>query len=174
MAHYLDENGLLYLWLALKTLFAGKVDKANGKDLSTNDYTTAEKTKLGNIEAGAEVNDISSITVNGSAVQITNKNAEVSVPTKTSDLTNDSNFITSSDAANTYATKQEITNAYRYKGTVSSVSDLPSSGNTAGDVYNVEANDMNYAWTGTAWDPLGATFTITSITNAEIDAILAQ
>ena len=33
-----------------------KVDKENGKGLSTNDYTTAEKEKLGGIAAGAEVN----------------------------------------------------------------------------------------------------------------------
>lgn len=33
-----------------------KVDKVNGKGLSTNDYTTAEKTKLSGISAGAEVN----------------------------------------------------------------------------------------------------------------------
>ena len=32
---------------------ASKVDKVDGKALSTNDYTTAEKTKLSNIEAGA-------------------------------------------------------------------------------------------------------------------------
>lgn len=34
----------------------GKVDKVSGKGLSTNDYTTAEKTKLAGIAAGAEVN----------------------------------------------------------------------------------------------------------------------
>ena len=33
-----------------------KVDKVEGKGLSTNDYTDAEKTKLGGIAAGAEVN----------------------------------------------------------------------------------------------------------------------
>jgi len=33
-----------------------KVDKVTGKDLSTNDYTDAEKTKLAGIETGAEVN----------------------------------------------------------------------------------------------------------------------
>lgn len=33
-----------------------KVDKVTGKGLSTNDYTTAEKTKLSGIAAGAEVN----------------------------------------------------------------------------------------------------------------------
>lgn len=38
------------------TLLSGKVDKVNGKGLSTNDYTDAEKTKLSGIESGAEVN----------------------------------------------------------------------------------------------------------------------
>lgn len=37
-------------------LLDDKVDKVNGKGLSAEDYTTAEKTKLANIEAGAEVN----------------------------------------------------------------------------------------------------------------------
>ena len=35
---------------------ANKVDKVAGKGLSTNDYTTAEKTKLAGIESGAQVN----------------------------------------------------------------------------------------------------------------------
>ena len=37
----------------LTTALNGKVDKVSGKGLSTNDYTTAEKTKLSNIENGA-------------------------------------------------------------------------------------------------------------------------
>lgn len=36
---------------------SGKVDKITGKGLSTEDYTTGEKTKLAGIEAGAQVND---------------------------------------------------------------------------------------------------------------------
>ena len=38
------------------TLLDGKVDKVTGKGLSTEDYTTAEKTKLSGIETGAQVN----------------------------------------------------------------------------------------------------------------------
>lgn len=41
---------------ALTNQLANKVDKETGKGLSTNDYTTAEKTKLAGIAAGAEVN----------------------------------------------------------------------------------------------------------------------
>ena len=38
-----------------------KVVKVDGKGLSTNDYTTAEKTKLSGIEAGAQVNTITGV-----------------------------------------------------------------------------------------------------------------
>lgn len=40
---------------------AGKVDKVAGKGLSTEDYTTAEKTKLSGIAAGAQVNAVTSV-----------------------------------------------------------------------------------------------------------------
>lgn len=40
----------------LTTAVGNKVDKVDGKDLSTNDYTTEEKEKLAGIARGAEVN----------------------------------------------------------------------------------------------------------------------
>lgn len=43
-----------------------------------------------------------------------------------------------------------------------------------GDVWNVEDTGMNYAWTGEAWDALGAAFEIEAITNGEIDTITAD
>ena len=43
---YLDYDGLLYFWGKIKDKLNNKVDKVEGKDLSTNDYTTAEKEKL--------------------------------------------------------------------------------------------------------------------------------
>ena len=46
MSKILDENGLQYFWSKLKTSLSNKVDKITGKGLSTEDYTTAEKTKL--------------------------------------------------------------------------------------------------------------------------------
>lgn len=112
---------------SLSNALAGKVDAEDGKGLSTNDYTTAEKNKLAAF-----------------------------------------------GAASTYALKTDITNMYKYKGSVATVSALPSSGNTTGDVYNVEATGMNYAWNGTAWDALGEIFTITSISNGDIDTIVAS
>ena len=55
--NYLDQNGVLYLWqkivAKITNMIANKVDKVDGKGLSTNDYTTAEKTKLAGIAEGA-------------------------------------------------------------------------------------------------------------------------
>lgn len=85
--------------------------------------------------------------------------------------TAEKNKLAAFSAASNYALKTDITNMYKYKGSVATVSALPSSGNTTGDVYNVEASGMNYAWNGSAWDALGEIFTITAITNGELDTI---
>ena len=95
--NYLDKTGLALVWEKIKNALAGKVDKVDGKGLSTNDYTSNEKTKLSGIASGAQVNVLEGIQKNGTAVTITNKIANISVPTKTSDITNDSGFITSAD-----------------------------------------------------------------------------
>ena len=58
-----------------------KVDKVNGKGLSTNDYTTEEKNKLENIAENAQVNTIESVSVNGVALSVNNKSVNISVPT---------------------------------------------------------------------------------------------
>ena len=47
--------------IAMQSGVDAKVDKVSGKELSTNDYTTAEKTKLAGIAAGAQVNTITGV-----------------------------------------------------------------------------------------------------------------
>lgn len=76
----------------IKSALGGKVDVVSGKGLSTNDYTTAEKTKLSGIASGAQANVIESVKVNGTALTPSSKAVDVTVPTKTSQLTNDSGF----------------------------------------------------------------------------------
>ena len=64
----------------------------------------------------------------------------------------------------------KVAGAYRYKGTVASKEALPASGNVEGDVWNVSADGMNYAWTGTEWDALGASVDLSAYyTKAEVD-----
>ena len=66
---------------ALEAAMDTKVDKVAGKQLSTEDYTTAEKSKLAGIAAGAQANVIEAIQVNGAAQTPTGKTVNISVPT---------------------------------------------------------------------------------------------
>ena len=58
---------------AIKTALGNKVDKVSGKGLSTNDYTTTEKNKLGNIEAGANKTIVDSALSSSSTNPVQNK-----------------------------------------------------------------------------------------------------
>lgn len=87
-----------YTKTAVDTELNKKVDKEIGKQLSTNDYTTAEKTKLTGIATGAEVNKIDAVKVNGTALGITDKAVNIDL----------SNYATKSTTLAGYG----ITNAY--------------------------------------------------------------
>lgn len=99
---YLDENGLLYTIQKIKSWLTGKVDKVDGKGLSTNDLTNELKAKYDTAvskvddltETGGAPNVIEIVKVNGSPLTPdTNKAVDVVVPTKLSDLTNDDNTV---------------------------------------------------------------------------------
>lgn len=126
---------------------------------------------------------IDTISVNGTAQTITNKNVDITVPTAVSDLTNDSGYQTASDVSSAISTA--VASAYKYKGSVASQSALPATADT-GDVYDAQDTGMNYAWNGSAWDALGQLVdtsvlwtsttgqsnTLEAMTVAEISAIL--
>lgn len=94
----LDENGLAHLWQRIKLLVtnkvSSKVDKVDGKGLSTNDYTNAEKTKLAGIADGAQRNVQPDWALTSGDGAIKNK---PTIPMKTSDLTNDSKYQSASE-----------------------------------------------------------------------------
>lgn len=79
---------------------SGKVDKVEGKGLSTNDYTTAEKNKLGGIDAGANKTVIDTALSSTSTNPVQNKVIKKalddlpSVPTKVSAFENDAGYLT--------------------------------------------------------------------------------
>lgn len=66
------------------------VAKETGKGLSTNDYTTADKTKLNGVAIGAQVNKIESVKVNGTALTIDSSkavNVDLTAYAKSADVT---------------------------------------------------------------------------------------
>lgn len=67
--------------------------------------SSTEKTKLSGIAAGAQVNVIEAVKVNGTALTPSGKAVDVTVPTKTSDLNNDSNFVNQSTMNSALAEK---------------------------------------------------------------------
>lgn len=79
-----------------------KVDKVEGKGLSTNDYTTDEKTKLEGIAPDAQVNVIEIVKVNGVALIPTDKAVDVTVPTG---ALASKDQVTETDLADALATK---------------------------------------------------------------------
>lgn len=274
MSRYLEENGLLYFWNKIKAALGGKVDKEQGKGLSANDYTTAEKNKLSGIAAGANKYTHPAYTVRSSGLyKVTVDNTghvSNAAAVSKSDITGlgipaqdttygvfagattsaagsaglvpapaigDKGKVLCGDGAwgapamhygevnyesafmklslagaetqatiptaaagrmglmsavmfsklndlptydileSTYAKKTDIASVYRYKGSVAASSNLPTTGQTKGDVYNIEAASSygpagtNVAWDGSKWDALGGLLEIEALTNAEIDAI---
>lgn len=88
---FLDYDGLLYFWQQVKGKLNNKVDKEDGKQLSTNDYTTTEKNKLAGISSGAQANVIETVQLNGSSITPSDKTVNVQVSKSTVGLNNVTN-----------------------------------------------------------------------------------
>ena len=156
---YINEVGLqtIRTWADGKFALDSDLDTVEARiPTATSDLTNdGDGTSNFATEAYVAANGgkIDVIKVNGTTQTITNKTVDITVPTAVSDLTNDSGFQTASDVAS--AISQAVTSAYIYKGSVATYSSLPSSGQTTGDVYDVQDTGINYAWNGSAWDALG-------------------
>ena len=75
----MGPNSVKQLWKEIAAVFQRK---ESGKGLSTNDYTTAEKTKLAGIATGAEVNTVVGVQRNGADLtpDSTTRKVNVEVP----------------------------------------------------------------------------------------------
>lgn len=236
---YLNNTGLAYYHNRLKSLFAtqtalqtlqDEVDglvaeggepnvietvKVNGTALTPNDKAvditvptqTSQLTNNGDgtsnfatesyvAENGGKIDTIS---VNGTTQTITNKNVDITVPTQTSQLTNNSGFITNAvnDLTNYYLktetyNKSEVDNLI---GSITSlnievVSALPSQNISTTTIYLVPKTSAGtnnaydeYVYANNAWEKIGDTeidlsgywaiADLTAITTAEIDTIIA-
>ena len=176
---YLDYAGLSYFANKIKALF---VQKEDGKGLSTEDYTTAEKSKLTNLPADAERNTITGIQRNGLTVTPSNRVVDINVPIKVSDLSNDANFMSQAEVLNAISNAQHMTKEI--------VDVLPTTGEDF-VMYLVPENGgtdniyEEWLWINNAWEKIGDTATVVdltpylkksdmvAITNSEIDSFFA-
>lgn len=194
---FLNYTGLNYYHSRVKTVFAGKDEvptEAEIKDLAdgqiaasiASSATTSAASKQYVADNGGKIDTIK---VNGTAQTITNKEVDITVPTKTSDLTNDSDFQDETEVqALIDAALADITGidyqivqslpATGEKGVIYLVSNSGSGGNSYDE----------YIWVtptgGTArFEKIGTTDVdlsdywskteLTAITTAEIDTIIA-
>lgn len=196
---YLDSDGLLYFYSGLKGKFVSDVTYnttthkfEKTKNGSTTEIVTAAnlKTEMGLDNVG-NFKAVSTVASQGLTEQ-EKANARANIGAGSSafsgsfnDLTDVPTTISGYGITDAYisngtitlgANSVSISGVYRYKGSVATYSALPATAEV-GDVYNVESDGKNYAYTGVSgalWDDLGGSFTIVSITNSEIDTILAS
>ena len=151
---------------SVASLLNGKVDKVSGMGLSQNSYTTADKDKLAGIAAGAQVNVIEAVQNNGVAVPVSGKTVNITHPTKLSEFTNDTQFITStvSNLQNYYdkTNVDALISAIPKFSIQVSQSGLPASGNNT-TIYLVpktagsqDAYD-EYLYVNGQWEKIGST-----------------
>lgn len=128
-----------------------KVDKVDGKQLSTEDYTTEDKTKVANIPTPDSI------------VVTTDPRLTVATTTKdglmsAADKVQLDSTLTATEIEN--KVNAAVSSVYRVKGTVASVANLPTTGVVVGDVWNIADNGANYVATNNnpvEWDKLSET-----------------
>nr|DAJ81770.1 MAG TPA: Head fiber protein [Caudoviricetes sp.] len=118
-----------------------KVDKVDGKGLSTNDFTNELKDKLNAVNENGEANVLNGIkTADGNELTIADK--KVTLPN--------------------FALKSDISSVYKVKGSKANKAELDDIvDKEVGDVYNLADTGVNYVWTGTEWDSLSGNVDLT-------------
>lgn len=173
-----DANGFL-------NATGGGVADAVAWDNVTNKPTTIDGYGITDGLKTTDISDWAKATTKPtySYTELTNK---PTIPSKTSELANDSNYITSS-AVDTKI-NNKLSSVMKYKGTVENYSALPKDA-LIGDTYNIKTSSENNkagdnaTWNGTTWDILSGTIDLSSyvqtsdlviISNSEIDTIVAS
>ena len=151
-----------------------KVNKVSGKQLSTEDFTTAEKNKLENIENGAQVNTLENLIINGEEATIVDKKIALNIIT--SAVSNLQNYYLKSE---TY-TKTEVEELIgsTVGVTIEIVQELPTIGQT-NVIYFLPTETANvysqYIYTSAdGWVLIGSTSVDLSnyYTKSQVDTLL--
>lgn len=124
----------------------------------------------GNATSASKVNNKLTFSGYQSSIYDGSSDVSITIPNLLSQLTNDTNFATISYV------DSKVSSVYKFKGSVENYSDLPTSGNEVGDVWdiinadptnNIKAGD-NVVWTGTTWDNLGGMVDLTNYYTKDI------
>jgi hypothetical protein len=116
---------------ALTSVVNNKVDKVTGKGLSAEDYTSVEKTKLGGIATGAQVNTVDSVAGKTGVVTLVKGDVGLSNADNTAD--NTKNVLS--------ATKLTTTRSIALSGDVTGSADFDGSANIS--ITTTVANDSH-------------------------------
>lgn len=189
--NYASNEALQALITKVESLLDGKVDIVAGKGLSTNDLTNELKqnydaaythSQAAHAPTDAEKNVIIAVTFNGQAATIDPESRTAAItaaiPSKVSDLTNDSGFQTSAQvstaittALGNYYNKTETDSKIAQAVAAAShlkyqiVESLPDSNQDANTVYLVAKDDagegqdayIEYMWINNNWEIIGDT-----------------
>ena len=126
----------------------------------------AQVTKLKGIAAGAQVNVIEKVIVDGIEGTISEKTATI-----TGGFAKAADVYTKSEVYTKEEVNTKLSAVYEYKGSVENYSDLPTNAEK-GDVYNVTNGynlhpaGTNWVWDGTTWDALGGLVDLSEIETA--------
>ena len=118
---------------------------ATNTTYSSSKITTELGKKQDTLTSGTNIKTINGASILGSG------NIQIDMPT---------DYYTKEESYSKQEIDNKLSSAYRYIGSVATYDNLPTENLSQGNVYNVEDTGMNYAWTGTKWDALGATFNL--------------
>lgn len=128
---YLDQDGLSTFWEKVKTKVADEAAAAQ---------SAAEA------KAQAVADDLSGNYYKGTVVD-----------EKDSTTLSSAKSYTDTEIGKVSSKITALGSVMNYKGTKATKADLPTTGNTTGDVWHVTADSGEYAWDGSAWQELGST-----------------
>lgn len=131
------------------------VQKESGKGLSSNDYTSAEKTKLAGIASSAQVNVIESVKVNGSALAVANKAVDIDLSSYAKDMdVNSLKTKTKKFVVLPFTFGLEIGTPTFEQSSITLTGEATVYYSKAGKTFYVESNMKNYSsWANAAGHP---------------------
>lgn len=179
---FLDQAGLAYLWLKIKERFA---TQAQLTSTNTN-LSSLQQIVAGIVSQGGEPNIIDTIQVNGTALPVSDKTVNISVPTNNNQLTNGANYqnasqvnaaIASAVAGITQISFQIVTGSLPATGEVGTIYLLKDTTKSI-DIYD------EYIYVNGSWEKIGSTDVdlsgyvqdtdMVAITESQIDAIVSE